>query len=201
MERLKIKRKTSKKSKFYSDEVTALAKKGNYGLKTVDPHSCCFCQKVFSSLANIKKHLVTFHIKSKKVSCDLCPKFYFTKAAIINHIKVHGKKIFSCNICDYRTPAKGHFQRHKLLHTAGVLCSICDKKVSVLKSHMRMHTETKKSCPICGKLFCNNSTMKHHLKSHKMRKCDKCEEHFESREDLRRWVSSAWSSKKFQFKC
>lgn len=186
LERLKSGRKASKKSKFYSDKVIALAKKGNHGPKTTDPHSCCICQKVFSCIETLKKHLVTFHSKSKKISCDLCPKFYFTKAAISNHMRIHGKKNFFCNVCDYRTPAKAHFQRHKLTHSAKAECPICKKQVTVLNEHMKTHTQTKVSCPVCGKLFCKSSSMKHHLKSHEIRKCGECCETFENREALRR---------------
>lgn len=185
MDRLKKRRKASQKSKFYSDKVISLAKKGNYGLK-MDPHSCCICQKKFARFENLKKHLVTFHHNTKKISCDLCPKFYFTKAAILNHMRGHGKNFFSCNICDYRTPAKGHFQRHKLKHSVKVACPICKKQVAVLNEHMKAHTQTKKPCPICGKLFCKSSSMKNHLKSHEIRKCGECCETFENKEELRR---------------
>lgn len=179
----------------------ALAKKGNHGLKATDRHSCCICQKFFSCIESLRKHLVTFHHNTKKISCDLCPKFYFTKPAIVSHMRVHGNFFFSCNICDYRTHSKGHFQRHKLTHSAKAECPICKKQVTVLNEHMKTHTQTKVSCPVCGKLFCKSSSMKHHIKCHRLRKCEKCIKNFENREELRRWVTKALSSSNYQFKC
>lgn len=75
------------------------------------------------------------------------------------HMKIHNKWTFACHICDYKNPIKSNFENHKLSHAAKNECTICKKQVKFLESHM---------------------------KSHKIRKCESCEETFVNADDLRR---------------
>lgn len=79
------------------------------------------------------------------------------------------------------------------MHTGKVECPIWKKKVSLLKRHMRHH-EPKKNCTVCGKMFTEHH-LPLHMKTHsKAHKCENCEEIFENREVLRRWVMNDWSN-------
>lgn len=89
----------------------ALAMKGNEGVKCEDPHTCCICQKVFKFRAALEIHLDTIHLKTEKFCCDHCPKFFFAKFSIIDHIRdVHSKE-FNGEICNAQFAS---LQNHKL---------------------------------------------------------------------------------------
>lgn len=123
-----------------------LALKGNKGIRACDPHTCCLCQKVSYNRKALRDHLERVHCKSKKMFCDLCPKFYFTRRAIFAHMKVHNKKNFTCNICDYKTVFKSRLKTHKMTHSEKVECPTCKKPLSSLKLHMKNVHNHRKSC-------------------------------------------------------
>lgn len=169
----------------YSETSKVLALKGNEGLGSLDPHTCCFCQKLFCTRSSLIQHLEQVHYKASKKTCDLCPKFFFSRPAILHHMKVHKEKCVLCNICDYKTSNKNNFERHKQTHAAEVECPICKKQVTSLPNHLLMH-KPKKSCPVCQKAV----TWKHmstHMKTHvKVCKYENCKESFDKQELLRR---------------
>lgn len=169
-----------------SDSVQCLAIKGNEGVKPFDPHSCYFCHKVVTCRGTLRQHLKTVHCRGKKLFCDLCPKFYFTKKVLIHHMTSHRQKTLQCNICDYKTPFKNRFKDHKFVHSK-TTCTICSKQVASLSCHMRSH-KPKESCPKCQKIISRNCLKKHIRRHHssKLYPCDKCQETFEDKEKLRR---------------
>lgn len=197
MRRLAIRtsRKRTSKSKqprykyAFSDKVEALATKGNEGLRYIDPHTCCFCQKVFTRREQLKIHLEATHCKSKEMICDLCPKTFFSEKIISQHMRlVHTRKSFACNICDIKTVDKYQLKRHMSMHSEKIECPICEKKVTSMKSHMRIH-QSKEECSICQKMV-KKSYMTQHITAHSKRcyKCQNCDEIFDKKLDLDRWV-------------
>lgn len=179
----------SKKKTGASAIAMTLAKKGNENLSCLDPHVCCFCGKLSSSRYALRSHIDTVHCKSRKLFCDLCPKYFFNRTHILTHmVTVHSKKNFSCNICDYKTASKRVFLFHKMTHNAKAPCPICNKQVSSMKRHIAIH-KPKESCPICFKLFqkrCLKNHMKTHTRIKDAQKCRNCKDTFENKEDLRR---------------
>lgn len=165
------------------DTVGSLAKKGNKGLGAYDFHTCCICKKVISNRRNLIRHLETVHSKGVKFHCDLCPKFYFSKGEIFEHVKTHAKKNFACNICDYKTWNRALLKAHALSHVPKVDCPICNRQVKNLKLHLKSHKH-KETCPVCNKML-HKTSMTHHMKGHEIQKCELCGESFE-RIDLRR---------------
>lgn len=160
---------------------------GNEGLRCIDPHTCCFCHKIYSTRLSLSSHIESVHRKIKKLCCDSCPKFFFSRHGISEHIKIHRKTIFACNICDYTTATQRNLERHNMNHVEKVECPVCKKKVTWLYMHMEIH-RPKVSCPICHKTFSFKSNMKRHMLTHKgkLQKCKICDEIFTKREDLRR---------------
>lgn len=164
-----------------------LVRKGNERLKKRDPHCCCFCGRIFASRQILRNHMETIHCKTKKMFCDHCPKEFHVKNIIVNHMRVHIKKTFSCNICDYKTAFKNNFELHKGRHAVKSTCLVCKKPVASLKTHMLTH-KPKVPCPICQKLLAKYY-MKEHVKSHVGRsiKCDNCDEVLGSKGELRKY--------------
>lgn len=166
-----------------ADPMLELARKGNEGVKFEDPHTCCFCKKVFSTRKTLKTHLIGVHKKAPPLCCDLCSKFYNYKILLEKHMKIHCEKPFTCNICDFKTVHKAELKSHKMTHEPKYQCNICNKKVSSIREHMRSHV-LKERCPICSKMV---KYPKDHKKFHdeKRFKCNRCEEFFERYENLR----------------
>lgn len=192
LERLSV--KTISASTFGKPENTVersislddLVKKGNELLLSKDSHTCCLCQRRFCNRLTLKYHLESFHSKSAKFFCDLCPKFYFNLPRMRLHmINMHSMKRFACNVCDYKSANRTSLKHHKLVHAAKVECPICKKAVSSMKQHMKNH-KPKKLCPICQKMI-SYRHLSLHMKSHaKVTRCNSCSQHFDNKVDLQR---------------
>lgn len=101
--------------------VEALVLEGNEELCSRDPHSCCFCQKIFATRHTLKNHLQSIHLKTEKMMCDHCPKFFFAKKPIIEHIKrAHGEKKYACDKCNHKATKRSCLESHKSVHAAKV---------------------------------------------------------------------------------
>lgn len=101
-------------------------------------HTCCICQKVVTDRKNLRNHFESFHFKSKKRICDHCPRFYYTRNGILQHMRVHSSKFYQCNSCRYMTYNKRSFQDHQQGHTK-VQCPRCRANVGHLDRHMKRH--------------------------------------------------------------
>lgn len=146
--------------------VDDLVSKGNEGKSSMESHTCCICEKVYSNRRNVKKHIETIHYQATEIFCDLCPKIYFSKKDISNHMRtVHSEKRFICDFCDYQSSLKCHFERHKLQHTAKVKCKICKKLVTSMQKHLLSH-RPKETCPFCKKMI-TKGAMKKHMEGHR----------------------------------
>lgn len=164
-----------------------LARKGNIGLRCKEPHTCYICAKVFSHRDALARHLRIFHAKATAMFCDHCPKRYFDKGSLVQHMKSHMKKNLACNVCDFRTADRNILKAHKSTHVRNEKCKICDKRVTSLRMHMISHAP-KEICPICDKRV-SKYGLKPHLKTHDKHKCKQCNVIFRNYEELRRWVN------------
>lgn len=180
-------------------------------LNGTGPFICDKCGLRFSSRASFRTHHWNKH-HSVLVFCDLCPRSFTKKYLLKRHMKLdhlkpcpsecnlcsqclaYKKECFECNVCDYKSAVKSHLETHKLTHAAKVECPTCKKQVTSLQNHMRTHKP--KNGPVCQKVV-NEQNFSKHIKTHvKAHKCGKCEEIFEKREALRRWVA-VWSNSCF----
>lgn len=169
-----------------SDRVESLVRSGNFGVKSTESHSCCFCQKVLFNRQALRNHLKNVHLRTEKNSCNICQKIFFSRYSLQNHNKVHQTSNLSCNFCDYKTNVKKNLQKHELTHAAKDECPICKKQVSHLKFHLKTH-RSKVPCPICSKML-SRDFLKEHIETHRAKKCDTCGEFLENDEELRRYV-------------
>jgi len=125
-----------------------------------------YCDKVFSSNRALRTHKYT-HTR-ERVKCEVCG---VEVSKIRQHMRfVHEKDLrYLCDQsgCQLRFPSNVHLQRHlKQVHEKErERCTICKKKVSNLKSHIKLvHDKIKDyQCPECEKNFQTRSHLKKHV--------------------------------------
>ena len=104
---------------------------------------CEICSKQFKNKFTLKLHFETVHEGIKKFTCDLCGKKFTQKGGLNAHITcVHKKeKNYKCDQC-----GKAYFQ------------------AGGLTNHMTIHSEKRRQCQICQKLFFRLDVLKKHIK-------------------------------------
>ena len=138
------------------------------------PFECKICLKRFLQPKCLKYH-ERRHSNERPFECTICTKKFKTKSSLKNHNLTHTEeKPFHCNICLERFKAPHYLRIHKLTHNKPInKCSYCDKSFvlkSVLKEHMRSHTDQKNfKCTECNRSFLRNWMLNRHLKSHTTR--------------------------------
>src|SRR5689334_6863851 len=110
---------------------------------------CYFCQKTFSWVTNLEKHLRT-HTKERPYSCNVCLKEFSTTGELKRHKIIHLTK-------QEREKYKSKFKQD---------CSFCHKQfitASQLKIHIWSHTKEKLfTCGICRRGFNNPANLCKH---------------------------------------
>lgn len=151
--------------------------------------TCDVCGKFVLRRRCLKNHLKV-HFKSPHLFCDLCPKSFRDKKGLEIHITSHlPNKPFTCRKCGFGTIYKHSLFLHRALHRKErTECPLCQKMVTVLKTHMkRTHDRKDKQaqCGICGKTMVVHKLARHtnlvHAANHE---CSKCKQKFNTR-DLR----------------
>lgn len=132
--------KATATGEIHIGSVEALTRIGNQGLTMRQHHTCCLCQRVVSDRKNLRNHFEAFHFKSKKRICDHCPKFYYTRNGILQHMRAHGSNFYQCSFCRYTTYNKRSFQDHQRSH-AKVQCPRCRAYVGYMDKHMKRHEQ------------------------------------------------------------
>lgn len=210
LERLEIIKKYSKapitkkvRRKFRHDEaLRTLAKKDSHSLGTKDRHKCHICGMVCSDSRRLRLHLENVHLRTTRMSCDLCPKFFFTKEAIKQHVKAHSKKRFVCNICDYKTARKGHMIRHKQSHDKIISKSQLELDDLVKKGNEGQHWNEPHACTFCQKVFTCRKSLKTHLQSFHLKatefRCDLCAKFYFSKDSIYDHIKKFHGVKKFK---
>ena len=119
---------------------------------------CKICSKSFASIYNLRFHMQThsedFSGRRAQVLCEICSKLIL-KVSLKQHMEVkHGEiKYAECEFCGAKLREaciKGHQQ----------LCDATEEERAAFKADQR------KSCNTCGKMLCNNSKLKRHMKTH-----------------------------------
>ena len=123
--------------------------------------TCLHCQKNFTRLYNIRKHLKS----------------------------VVGEPLYPCHLCEQKFNQEVHYKSHLLAHKNNkrkleelqggnqpkvkgrpYKCDMCDKefaKLCNMKNHIMTHTgERPHICEYCPKTFTRPAHLKRHLKTH-----------------------------------
>jgi hypothetical protein len=94
---------------------------------------------------------------------------------------VNGKRVFSCDQCDYRTQWKHNLGDHARIHSGSrpFTCEHCDKtfrKSSLLLDHRKIHSESRPfACEHCDKRFKTASNLRSHAWVHNASRLFSCE--------------------------
>ena len=100
----------------------------------------------------------------------MCGNGYKDKGALVQHMKLHGEKKFSCNVCGEMFKAGFYLNRHmRAKHLERhIQCDMCGCKFVRnfdLKYHIRTTHENRMfTCNVCGTLFKHQSSVHKHMK-------------------------------------
>ena len=124
--------------------------------------ACDACNYKTNVKSSIRLHILN-HNKSR---CPICKKLV---ADIVRHVKnVHtSERLFSCDVCDYKTKVSSSLRRHKITHEKPSECPECKKMIFDKKLHIKNVHGEKKSCKICGKIMASRHLGYHMKRVHK----------------------------------
>ncbi|GFR99496.1 zinc finger protein 458 [Elysia marginata] len=168
---------------------------------------CDFCHQVFPNPLALRNHKEDVHRLPKdnklavKLTCDLCNMSYKDPDKISFHIKSHLKlslqkltrsqkdqQPFKCEVCGKSLATLAALLAHKKRHQIKneFFCDFCSETftdISQLKSHRERHTNEERpyKCPLCGKGFRTQTTLRTHKMLHTGElpyECDICGKRF-----------------------
>ena len=145
---------------------------------------CQICNKPFSTLGNMRNHIMVIHENYRPFKCTYpgCNKKYSIESRYQVHLRTHiGSKPFICQICNKSFNEKGNLKTHLRFHSEirPFKCPYCNKSYKTnghLKDHIEiLHNKIKKYiCKFCNKQFGRISTLKAHNRTHTGEKNYKC---------------------------
>ncbi|KAG4075650.1 hypothetical protein HA402_003475 [Bradysia odoriphaga] len=147
----------------------------HYRLHTGKPFQCDECGRKFSTKAKVNSHAKIHTDAGRPHQCTICQKAFIQKVHLAGHMKVHFpvNRRFKCDQCPKNFLKENQLARHTLSH-AGITrpwqCNYCKKGFRTnycREEHERTHTGVKPyACPICGKTFAQQSSLRGHRKVH-----------------------------------
>ena len=104
--------------------------------------------------------------------------------------------LYLCTECHKTFQSRAAFRNHKQMHEGLYTCSHCNKSLSSswsLQQHMQTHSSVEERakfpCDVCGKSFCDKSSVNKHVRSvhmnYKPFKCSQCDLTFSERKTMR----------------
>uniref|UniRef100_A0A3Q3EJ49 Zinc finger protein 423 n=1 Tax=Labrus bergylta TaxID=56723 RepID=A0A3Q3EJ49_9LABR len=142
---------------------------------TSTQYVCESCDKQFSSVDDLQKHLLDMHT-FVLYHCTLCQEVFDSKVSIQVHLAVkhsNEKKLFRCTACawDFRKEAdlQLHVKHNHLGQRSGLKprkCIFCGETFGTeveLQCHITTHSK-KFTCRFCGKAFHALSLLERHLR-------------------------------------
>ena len=133
-------------------------------------NQCHLCDKKFSTISKLQRHIDDSHLKVNEVKCDQCFKIFRCDGSLKSHIQnVHDKSgQVTCSVCQKTFSCNTSLRLHmKNIHNnqEEVKCDKCGNKFkneNGLKSHIKLvHNTEKTKCEYCDKEIRN---YKYHLK-------------------------------------
>ena len=138
--------------------------------------TCRTCGRLCSTKGALRKHRAR-HVERDRggYSCDQCGKKFTAQSTLYHHKRgIHsGVQPYHCKICDKRFNFNHSLKLHLLRHKGERphKCKLCNKAymtASHLKNHVEaLHGKTRRfQCPVCGKSFPYDNSLKMHLMLH-----------------------------------
>lgn len=106
---------------------------------------CEDCGKGFTSSGGMRQHRENWHQRSKQHKCRFCEKIFYTRGNLKKHIKVHSQvRRFSCQDCNQAFKSAYNLKVHQRIHTGfkPYRCQWCDvafAQKNSLNVHMKKH--------------------------------------------------------------
>ncbi|XP_055638883.1 zinc finger protein 883-like [Toxorhynchites rutilus septentrionalis] len=187
-----------------------------YRLEDQPVKICCGCEEKFQTLEELYQHGVdqhqhqhTFVHNGREIQCNICYKYFKSKASLRNHqVLVYKPKTHACTICDKAFECSSKLSNHLKTHRKDrkFACSTCGgtfKTAADLKGHERVHQEKSHICNVCGSRFNKQSHLRSHLKTHDDNayefSCDECPRKFKEKSNLKSHMLV--HTKKKPYKC
>jgi len=136
---------------------------------------CSYCEKVFSTIWNLTKHMQNTH-EAKSVPCDICGKMIKSSYYLGVHIKnAHGERRFKCEVsgCVSAFQSKTHLMDHVAAvheNIARYTCSVCGKSHKYKSAQIKCENTHKGKfyyeCDLCDKKFQSKDSFDGHKRSH-----------------------------------
>ena len=146
--------------------------KGHGESNTQQPYHCFLCDKQFSHVSHLTRHVLT-HPDEQPFECVECGKRFARKGHLTRHMTMHSKcRPYTCQDCGKTFAHRTHLRRHEIVHSGlrPHKCRVCQQsfsRKSSLSRHYFIHTTEKPFvCPVCEKGFNRKGRLKNHLKIH-----------------------------------
>ena len=165
----------------------------------VKMYQCSTCDKRYSTLCDMKRHLVV-HKDERSYQCEHCPSMFKLKQSLIRHTTIFHDptwKGFKCSFCgkQFRDISSGKMHESKHIESKRYQCSDCGLSYSdkqSLKNHVAIihegQSRYKHTCDLCGKKFVKSHQYKTHMRIHDgslVISCDICGMTFQQLEYLK----------------
>uniref|UniRef100_A0A336LGM0 CSON007937 protein n=1 Tax=Culicoides sonorensis TaxID=179676 RepID=A0A336LGM0_CULSO len=134
----------------------------------------------------------------KSLKCAHCNSYFRDRMNLLNHIRSHVERKFTCQFCGLQFIRSDHLKchtdvKHSKMYMKNFKCDLCSFESYLkqnLRVHMRVHTTEKKQfkCKYCEKSYSYHCDLKRHVFQHENNspyRCETCDKSFYSKSNLK----------------
>ena len=134
-------------------------------------YECPYCKRIYSEGGAYSNHMFV-HQRENGMNCDICGKELQSRTTFLNHVEMHRKNPFNCELCFEWFPTAKKLKEHlDIAHDdqKEFKCKYCKKTFdwqSNYSRHLNKHTNRREfKCKICHYSFNIISNLKRHMAS------------------------------------